>query len=60
MTFRAPDLKKAIKVAQDMGLIVVGYEIGRDGSFRVDTAVVAKDAADAALAGWEKTHGKNA
>ena len=43
-----------------MGLVVVGYEIGRDGSFRVDTAVVAKDAADAALAGWEKTHGKNA
>lgn len=59
MTFRAPDLKKAIKAAQDMGLTVTGFEVGKD-MIRVLTAAEVKDAADAALAGWEKTHGKNA
>lgn len=58
MTFSAPALKKAIKVAQDMGLPVVGYEIGPDGGFRVMTAGAAKNDADTLLDSWMKTHGK--
>ena len=59
MTFRAPDLKKAIKAAQDMGLTVTGFEVGKD-MIRVLTGAEVKDAADAELARWEKTYGKNA
>lgn len=58
MTFSAPALKKAIKVAQDMGLPVVGYEIGPDGGFRVMTSGEAKSDADAALDVWKRSHGK--
>lgn len=58
MTFSAPNLKKAIKVAQDMGLPVIGYEIGPDGCFRVMTAGEAKNDADAALDAWKRANGK--
>ena len=58
MTFSAPNLKKAIKVAQDMGLPVIGYEIGPDGGFRVMTAGEAKNDADAALDAWKRANGK--
>ena len=43
-----------------MGLAVTGFEIGRDGVIRVLTGAEIRDAAEAALAGWEKTNGKNA
>lgn len=58
MTFSAPTLKKAIKVAQDMGLAVVGYEIGPGGEIRVQTGTEVKNDADAALSQWMKSHGK--
>lgn len=58
MTFSAPALKKALKVAQDMGLPVVGYEIGPDGGFRVMTVGAAKNDADAALDNWKRANGK--
>jgi hypothetical protein len=57
VTFRAPDLKKAIKAAQDMGLAVVSFEIGPDG-IRIFTGTEAKNEADAALDRWMKTNGK--
>lgn len=58
--FKTPDLKKAIKVAQDMGLSVTGLEIGSDGAIRVTIAAELDDSAEAALARWEKKHGKDA
>jgi hypothetical protein len=57
MTFSAPALKKAIKVAQDMGLAVSGYEIGPAGDIRVLTEAEAKNEADAALERWKKSRG---
>lgn len=58
MTFSAPALKKAIKAALDMGLPVVGYEIGAAGEIRVMTAGEAKNDADAALDSWKRANGK--
>lgn len=49
MTFKVPALKKAIKVAQDMGLSVMGYEITPEGAIKVSTASAQTDSADAAL-----------
>lgn len=57
MTFRVPDLKKAIKVAQDMGLAVTGYEIGPGGEIRIMTGGEAKNEAEAALDRWVKSRG---
>lgn len=36
-TFSAPKVKKAIKLAQDMGLPVAGFEVLADGGVRVLT-----------------------
>lgn len=58
MTFSAPNLKKAIKAAHDMGLHVIGFEIGAGGEIRVHTGAEAKDEADAALEKWKRAHGK--
>lgn len=55
--FRAPDLKKAIKAAQDMGLAVTGYEITPEGGLRVMTGTEEKNDADAELEKWRKSHG---
>lgn len=61
MTFSAPALKKAIKVAQDMGLAVIGYEIGPSGEIRVQTGRgETKNESEAALERWMKGNGKNA
>lgn len=49
MTFNAPALKKAIKVAQDMGLSVMGYEITPEGGIKVSTASEQTNSAEAAL-----------
>tara|TARA_R110002124_G_scaffold188904_1_gene356156 strand:- start:29 stop:205 length:177 start_codon:yes stop_codon:yes gene_type:complete len=57
MTFKAPLLKKAIKVAQDMGLTVLGYEITPEGGFKISTAQEQLDNAEAALLAWRR--GKN-
>lgn len=54
MGFRAPDLKKAIKVAQDMGYAVTGYQIGAGGEIRVETSTKAQDTPDSALEAWER------
>ncbi|QCP86500.1 hypothetical protein EYE35_12655 [Cereibacter sphaeroides] len=47
-TFRVTDAKRALKVAQDMGLHVTGYEVSADG-IKVFTAPAAESAADVAL-----------
>lgn len=57
MTFNSPTLKKAIKVAQDMGLTVLSYEITPDGGFKISTTQEKLDTADAALSAWKR--GKN-
>jgi hypothetical protein len=57
MKFSALTLKKAIKVAQDMGLAVSGYEISPAGEIRVLTGAEAKNEADAALERWKKSRG---
>lgn len=54
MTFNAPALKKAIKVAQDLGLTVLGYEITPEGSFKVSTNQEQQNSADAALDSWNR------
>ncbi|MCE6951696.1 hypothetical protein LAZ29_12235 [Cereibacter sphaeroides] len=46
--FSVTAAKRAIKVAQDMGLHVTGYEVTADG-IKVFTAPAAESAADAAL-----------
>lgn len=51
-TFRTPVAKKAIKVAQDMGLTVTGFEACPDGTVRVLTAAEPVTDADAALERW--------
>lgn len=35
LTFRARDLRAAIKVAQGAGLAVARYEVARDGTIRI-------------------------
>ncbi|WGR64920.1 hypothetical protein E3U24_06235 [Paracoccus pantotrophus] len=56
MTFSSPTLKKAIKVAQDLGLPIAGYEVLADGGVRVLTSPPAQsNQADAALDQWLKT-----
>lgn len=57
MTFNSPSLKKALKVAQDMGLTVLGYEITPEGGFKISTTHEKLDTADAALTAWKR--GKN-
>jgi hypothetical protein len=54
LPFRVPDIKRAIKVAHDMGLTVTGYKIGADGSIHVQTLEQAESSADAALAAWQR------
>ena len=54
MTFHSPALKKAIKAALDMGLAVVGFEIGQGGEIRVHTAQAAKETPDTALESWQR------
>ncbi|MDO5613622.1 MAG: hypothetical protein Q4G14_10340 [Paracoccus sp. (in: a-proteobacteria)] len=51
-TFSAPKVRKAIKLAQDMGLPVTGFEVLPDGGVRVQTALEKKNDADAALDAW--------
>lgn len=51
-TFSAPKVKKAIKLAQDMGLPVAGFEVLADGGVRVLTMSQHQDQADADLDRW--------
>lgn len=51
-TFSAPKVKKAIKLAQELGLTVAGFEVLPDGGVRILTTQAQQDAADAALDGW--------
>ena len=58
-SFSSPAVKKAIKVAQDMGLPVSGFELLSDGTIRILTGQDSRDPADAALEQWMKSqHGK--
>lgn len=50
-----PKIRNAIKLAQDMGLPVVGFEVLADGGFRIMTASEKKDQADAALDSWMRS-----
>lgn len=58
LPFRVPDLKRAVKAAQDMGLPVSGFRITPDGSIHVETQRETKaDEADGALESWMRRHG---
>jgi len=52
--FRVPDLKRALKVALEIGLPVAGYKIGADGSIHVQTLEQAENSADAELEAWQR------
>jgi hypothetical protein len=54
LPFRVPDIKRAVKAAQDLGLTVTGYKIGADGSIEVQTLEQAANNADAALEAWQR------
>lgn len=56
--FRLPDLKRALKAAHDMGLAIVGFEIGAGGEIKVHTGTEPTNDADAALEKWKRAHGK--
>lgn len=51
-TFSAPKVRKAIKLAQDMGLPVAGFEVLADGGFRVLTTPTHQSQPDAELDRW--------
>lgn len=51
-TASIPKIRNAIKLAQDMGLPVVGFEVLADGGFRIMTATEKLDQADAAPDSW--------
>lgn len=51
-TFSAPIAKKAIKVAQDMGLTVTGVEVLPDGTVRVTTGADTAAPGEAELNSW--------
>lgn len=51
-TFSAPKVRKAIKLALDMGLTVAGFEVLADGGVRVLTTPPHQDHADADLDRW--------
>ena len=51
-TFSAPKVKKAIKVAQDLGLPLAGFEVLADGGVRVLTTPPHQSQADAELDRW--------
>lgn len=51
-TFSAPKVKKAIKLAQDMGLPIAGFEVLADGGVRVLTTPPHQNQADADLDRW--------
>lgn len=53
--FSTPIAKKMIKVAQDMGLPVSGYEVLPDGTIRILTAPEKQNDADAALDQWMRS-----
>lgn len=50
-----PKLRKAIKLAQEMGLHVAGFEVLADGGYRILTAQEKQDQADAALTAWMRS-----
>ncbi len=54
-TFSAPQVKKAIKLAQDLGLPVAGFEVLADGGIRVLTIQPKQNEADAALEAWMRS-----
>jgi len=50
-----PNARKFIKLAQDLGLAVTGFEVLPGGGFRVLTAQEQQDAADSDLDRWLRT-----
>ena len=53
-TFNTPSARKALKLAQDMGLKIAGFEVTGEGGFRVMTASETENAADAAVDQWKR------
>ena len=51
-TFSAPKVKKAIKLAQEMGLPIAGFEVLADGGFRVLTTPLHQSQPDDELDRW--------
>lgn len=50
-----PNVRKMVKLVQEMGLTVAGVDVFADGGFRVLTAQEKQDAADAALDAWARS-----
>lgn len=61
-TFKQADITRAVKAVRAMGLEIVATVIGPDGSIRLEhgpeVAKNSSDAAEAALAGFMKTHAR--
>jgi hypothetical protein len=55
--FSVPDVRKALKLATEMGLPLAGYEITPEGGLRVHFATGAASSADAALSAWQRGRG---
>lgn len=55
MAVSVPVARKWIKLAQEMGLPVSGFDVLPDGGFRVLTTPEKQDQADAELERWQRT-----
>ena len=53
-TYNIPNLRKSLKLAQEMGLKIAGFEVTGEGGFRVMTALDQANTADAALEAWKR------
>ncbi len=59
-TYNIPNLRKSLKLAQEMGLKIAGFEVNDQGGFRVMTAPDQANAADSAVEAWKRRqHGKD-
>lgn len=53
-SFSAPAVKRALKVAMDIGLVITDYEIESDESISVRISEAGSNGADAALDAWSR------
>jgi hypothetical protein len=52
--YNIPNLRKSLKLAQEMGLKIAGFEVTGEGGFRVMTASETANTADAAVEQWKR------
>ncbi len=52
--YNIPNLRKTIKLAQELGLKIAGFEVTGEGGFRVMTASETENTADAAVEQWKR------